>query len=394
MDKRFTIESLGQPYTFENSENPWIMDTKVLKDDVIQNSDGNYMTAEYMWSLDTDARIKALKHAFHYFRDNGFPFISIPDKKIKDEIEKLKKLDIKKVVRPDGLISNSINIALNLCQLICQPEYFEAKADTKNAKSLMEIFNDDDALIKVLQNRMGWNISKEDGKERPYLFPVSHEQIRRGIRNSGAGSAISNFRPSIAKFIYNKYLKQGDYIFDYSCGWGARALAAYAGGYHYYGTDPLTADKIKEWFDKYEIGETIHCKKQGSEILIPEYENMFDMCMSCPPYFTLEKYSHDDTQSYNKYAEYEDWLSEYWNKTVVNCKTYLKDNGYFVLIIKDVFRKYNLKDDMCKIIKDNGFEYVEEYAIFNTTNHLTGKAKTKNSTKNNEYIIVFKKCVK
>lgn len=121
---------------------------------------------------------------------------------------------------------------------------------------------------------------------------------------------------------------------------------------------------------------------------------MFDMCMSCPPYFTLEKYSHDDTQSYNKYAEYEDWLSEYWNKTVVNCKTYLKDNGYFVLIIKDVFRKYNLKDDMCKIIKDNGFEYVEEYAIFNTTNHLTGKAKTKNSTKNNEYIIVFKKCVK
>ena len=67
MDKRFTIESLGQPYTFENSENPWIMDTKVLKDDVIQNNDGNYMTAEYMWSLDTDARIKALKHAFYYF---------------------------------------------------------------------------------------------------------------------------------------------------------------------------------------------------------------------------------------------------------------------------------------------------------------------------------------
>ena len=46
---------------------------------------------------------------FIIFRDNGFPFISIPDKKIKDEIEKLKKLDIKKVVRPDGLISNNMS---------------------------------------------------------------------------------------------------------------------------------------------------------------------------------------------------------------------------------------------------------------------------------------------
>lgn len=38
-----------------------------------------------------------------------------------------------------------------------------------------------------------------------------------------------------------------------------------------------------------------------------------DMCMSCPPYFTLEKYSNDNSQCYNKLANYEDWLEEYWD---------------------------------------------------------------------------------
>ena len=236
---------------------------------------------------------------------------------------------------------------------------------------------------------MGWTTTKEDGEERPYLFPISDEQIRRSMRNSGIGYAVSNFRPSIAKFIYDHYLQAGDNIFDYSCGWGARALAS-IGKYNYFGTDPLTADKINTWFKKYDI-DTVNCIKQGSETFIPDCVNKFNMCMSCPPYFTQERYSEDNTQCYMKHVSYSEWLNSYWKDTVNNCYKYQKDGGLFVLIIKDTYKKYNLKDDMCKIINEAGFKYKEEFVIFNTKNHLSGKSKTKSVTKQNEYILVYYK---
>ena len=390
MENKFTEEYLGTPYTFENSTNPWLMDTKVHKPDVIRNYDGELLTAKYMWSLDSEKRIKTLEYVFHHLKEHGFPYTEMTKEEIVKDLESLKNLDTNKLVRSDGYISNSINTGLNLCQIICPKEYFSAKGDASNSHSLMDIFNDDDMLIKVLKNRMGWNVTKEDGTERPYLFPVSYEQIRRGIRNSGLGYAVSNFRPSITKFIYDKYLKEGDNIFDYSCGWGARALSS-IGKYNYVGTDPLTADKINEWFDKHISDHNVRCIKQGSEIYIPEYDGKMDMCMSCPPYFTLEKYSDDKSQSYNMYSDYEDWVNEYWKSTVENCYYYLKDGGYFILIIKNNHKKYNLKEDMSRIILEQGFKYKEELVIFNMKNHLSGKSKSKNSTKQNEYILVYTK---
>ena len=389
----FTENYLGTPYTYENSSNPYIMDNKNLPKDIIKTKEGIPITAQYLWTLNKTERIECLEYIFNYLRNLGFPYIEMSEEEISKEINKIKKDDFSRVLREDNLISNNINVGLNICQIIAKEEYYNSKGEGSRP-SLMEVFNDDKSLIKVLKNRMGWNTSKEDGTVRPYMFQMTHNQILNGIRNSGLGAPISNFRPSIAKYFYDRYLSDikgyMPTIFDYSCGWGARALAS-IGKYNYIGTDPLTANKINQWFKKYLPDENIKCLQQGSEIYIPEIENKIDMCFSCPPYFTLEKYSEDESQSYIKNANYNDWINEYWKDTVNNCYKYTKENGYFILVIKDKHENYNLRDDMCKIIDEIGFKFIDIFLIKNSRNHLSGKAKSKITTKNNESVIVFQK---
>ena len=84
------------------------------------------------------------------------------------------------------------------------------------------------------------------------------------------------------------------------------------------------------------------------------------MCFSSPPYFNLEVYDkNQNEQSYNKYKEYNDWLEYYWKQTCKNCYNILKTNGYFGLVIKDTFNKYNLANDMVSYIEDKKyFNYI------------------------------------
>ena len=125
--------------------------------------------------------------------------------------------------------------------------------------------------------------------------------------------------------------------------------------------------------------------------IILKEKGKVDMCMSCPPYFTLEKYSDDNSQCYNKLANYEDWLKEYWVPTVNNCNSILKDNGYFVLIIKDFYKKFALKEDMSKVIMDNNMKLIDTFQYKTQRDHLSGKRKSGVMSKNSEYVLVFKK---
>ena len=63
-----------------------------------------------------------------------------------------------------------------------------------------------------------------------------------------------------------------------------------------------------------------------------EYENYFDVVFTSPPYFSVERYSHDDTQSWVRYKNIDVW-NEYFLHTkhlvrlyqqlkkVVSCQT-------------------------------------------------------------------------
>ena len=85
--------------------------------------------------------------------------------------------------------------------------------------------------------------------------------------------------------------------------------------------------------------------------------------------------------------DYKTWLENYWRNTVKNCIYMLKQNGIFVLVIKETLNKINLCDDMLKILKEEGLKFLEKEYYKTTTNHLSGKTKTGKSIKTNEVVL-------
>ena len=400
MEKVKTIQ-YDIPYTYENSSNPWLMGSKdsETKDKKILTINGNKITSEYMWSLNAEERNKLLKDVFEYYRANGFPAEKYDDKFLIDSFKKLEKADQYKVIDANGYVSNFGQLCLPVCRHFCADKFW--KASSESMSSIEDVFYNDDLFIKVLKNRMGWNVTTEGGEVRPYMFTLSDSMIRCGIRNSGYGYGVSNFRPIIAKYIYNKYLagEISPTVYDFSAGWGARCLAAMSLRYNYIGVDPLTSDNINDMIKFYKDSKELHisgshiCYNVCSqdEVLYELLPDNIDLAFSCPPYFNLEVYSKDATQSYNQYSNYNDWLEYYWRPTVKICHNKLKDNGKLVFIIKDRYGKLNLKEGMEKIIFEEGFEFVESLQYKTSVNHLSNKVNTGRNIKNNEYILTYAK---
>ena len=358
MEKVKTIQ-YDIPYTYENSSNPWLMGSKdsKIKDKRIITINGNKITSEYMWSLNSLGK-NIQDIVVEYYRDKGFPAETYDDKFLIDSFKKLEKADQYKVIDANGYVSNFGQLCLPVCRHFCADKFW--KASSESMSSIEDVFYNDDLFIKVLKNRMGWNVTTEGGEVRPYMFTLSDSMIRCGIRNSGYGYGVSNFRPIIAKYIYNKYLagEISPTVYDFSAGWGARCLAAMSLRYNYIGVDPLTSDNINDMIKFYKNSKELYipgshiCYNVCSqdEVLYELLPDNIDLAFSCPPYFNLEVYSKDATQSYNQYSNYNDWLEYYWRPTIKICHNKLKDAGKLVFIIKDRYGKLDLKEGMEKII--------------------------------------------
>lgn len=389
------------PYTYENSSNPWLMGGKDsnIPDKKILTLNDHKITSEYMWSLNAEERNQLLKDVFEYYRNKGFPAEKYDDKFLIDSFKKLEKADQYKVIDANGYVSNFGQLCLPICRHFCADKFW--KASSESMSSIEDVFYNDDLFIKVLKNRMGWNVTTEGGEVRPYMFTLSDSMIRCGIRNSGYGYGVSNFRPIIAKYIYNKYLagEISPTVYDFSAGWGARCLAAMSLRYNYIGVDPLTSDNINDMIKFYKNSKELYipgshiCYNVCSqdEVLYELLPDNIDLAFSCPPYFNLEVYSKDTTQSYNQYSNYNDWLEYYWRPTIKICHNKLKDNGKLIFIIKDRYGKLNLKEGMEKIIFEEGFEFVESLQYKTSVNHLSNKVNTGRNIKNNEYILTYAK---
>ena len=385
-----------KPYTYENSENPWIMDPKDTKD--ILELNGQKITAEYLWSLNCEEREKCLYDVYNHYRSSGFPCEMISDGYIINQYTKLIKFKTCNVVNSEGYISNSGNLCLDVCRYFCNDKFYKAKGGP-NSRSLEDIFYDDEFFIKVLKNRMGWNTSKEGGVERPYMFGICDAQIRNGIKNSGLGYGVSNFRPTIAKFMYERAKELLNYecdninVFDYSAGWGARALAVLSLNYNYFATDPSTADNVNNLCRFINKDNDIYCLDLCSEDKLfqsEEYKEKFDIIGSCPPYFDLEIYDDESDKQCTRLT-YNDWLYEYWEGSVKNFSYKIKNNGIFILVMKESNGKYELLKDMSEILNKYGFVEVDSFQYKTTTNHLSGKTKTGRVSKNNEFIKFYAK---
>ena len=290
---------------------------------------------------------------FKYYRKFGFPHYKIREEEKYEHMRKLKKFDIDTI-----LVDNHIVQTMHCLRLAWTyfPHFWEIRCG--NAKqSPMEIFHDDKKFKSTIRKCWNWSKKHFKGEENQENNKFHENRLRQSLKIYTGTQSVSNFRPTAAKLIYEKF--GGDVVWDMSSGWGGRLLGFLASSNtkHYIGTEPSskTYDGLLEMKKDFSyLGKQIDIYKLGSEVYVPEKESL-DLCFTSPPYFNTEKYSEELTQSYIKFPSEDKWVDGFLRKTIDNCYYGLKKNGYMLINIANTPKYKFIENETIRISKELGF---------------------------------------
>jgi len=281
---------------------------------------------------------------FTYYRENGFPYYPTDEATRQKEFNKLKKYN------RDNLFENGV-IKQTMHGLGLAWSYFPHAWNVKSNNMITpyEAFMNDDMFKKIIRKRL---------KMGTY---ISDSGIRKMLKISTGVQGVSNFRPTAAAAIYDTFAKNGT-IWDMSGGWGGRLLGAIVSGVNeYICTEPssLTIDGLTQLAVDFSGNMNYEINCCGSEEYKP-MKNSLDLCFTSPPYFDLEKYSNENTQSFIKFNTKELWVEGFLKPTFENCYYGLKNHGYMLINIADVKGKNNisLERETIRVAKEIGFKRV------------------------------------
>ena len=148
----------------------------------------------------------------------------------------------------------------------------------------------------------------------------------------------AQYPPAVAKCIYNLF--EAKNVLDFSMGWGDRLAGFHASNAEsYVGIDP-NENTFKNYSRQNKLYET---EKKTEFIQAPAEDvdlsdSEFDMVFTSPPYFHVERYADDETQSWKRYGKDIDvWLGDFLYPTLEKCWNSLKDGGTMIINIADVY---------------------------------------------------------
>jgi hypothetical protein len=175
----------------------------------------------------------------------------------------------------------------------------------------------------------------------------------------------SQFKPNVAKVLYDKLNSKS--ILDFSAGWGDRLAGFYASetGEYYLGIDPRKENHpiYQEQTEFYEKHRTMFEVDKSVDFVVSPAEEVeftemgeFDTVFTSPPYFGVERYSYDDTQSWVRYKTIDEWNEKFLQKTIEKIWPSIKSGGYLMVNISDVYASSGAKQ---KRLNTNGKYWLE-----------------------------------
>jgi 16S rRNA G966 N2-methylase RsmD len=157
----------------------------------------------------------------------------------------------------------------------------------------------------------------------------------------------SQFKPNVAKALYDFVGAKN--VLDFSAGWGDRTAGFFASecAEHYVGIDHRKENhpiyqKQAEFYTKHNgFFETtkkadLFCAAAEDFDFTP-YNDHFDIVFTSPPYFNVERYSYDDTQSWVRYRNIDAWNELFLHKVINNLWPSIRKGGYLAVNIADVY---------------------------------------------------------
>jgi 16S rRNA G966 N2-methylase RsmD len=268
--------------------------------------------------------------------------------------------------RVDTMASTQ-RVGMKLCEHFF-PNFFDI--ENKDGNSFKSLWTAD-KLEKVLR----WN---RKSHSTPYL-----SELRRGIYFNYNLAKSTMYRPQMAKMVVTNLGAKR--VLDPCAGWGGRMLGTIAAGAEYVAFEPNTEtyegllnlskflgiqDKVRIIKDsalemnKYDIGE-------------------FDLILTSPPYFDLEVYSHEDTQSIKGCDTYSIWVNNFLKPLIELSISHMKVDGWSCWNVHNV-GKMKMIDDVKEI--HNGFNNQKMFSVI-SSKRQTNKIKSNN--KNSDVTICY-----
>ena len=252
----------------------------------------------------------------HCLETNEFPYYPTDDVWRREEFSKF--IQYQGNLWDNKIIKQTMHgLALSWSYM---PHAFDVKCGNMNTP--LQTFNNDKEKIKKKMEQLG-HVDSPSG-------------LRKALKVMSGSQGVSNFRPTAAQAIYERFMPEGGITWDMSGGYGGRLLGAIKTHINYIATEPAkeTFDGLtqiaKDWGNQsnlFGIEQRLEIIQSGSEDYVPE-EDSLDLCFTSPPYFDTEKYSNEDTQSYKKFPKKVDWLEGFLRKTIQNCAYGLKKNRF------------------------------------------------------------------
>ena len=256
-------------------------------------------------------------------------------------------------------------------EILKEGEWFPRKAAesryplTYNGKQLFfSRSNTGNASSNYFQQHNRWSVdgSVSPGPQRTWeskkfmtslmgsAYSLKMEQIgKRELRTMiGLRKYIcAQFKPNVAKIFYEMFSAKN--VLDFSMGWGDRLAGAFASNCveHYVGLDPRKEnhpfyEKQRDFYTKHTsffenpTKTDFHCSP-AEDFDYGEYENYFDVVFTSPPYFSVERYSHEDTQSWVRYKSIDNWNKDFLHKALSKIIPTLRQGGIIAINIADVY---------------------------------------------------------
>lgn len=322
------------------------------------------VSTEVYKALPEKQQIQIRESLYLYYRKRGFPYPVMSISEIKKEISKM--------LLKEPSISYIGKEGQSICNVFMPHRYHGKRYDGYP----MSHWEDDLKFKKLIVNRLN-HIGGT----------ITDAAMRRGIALKGIPA---NFSPMLAAAVYQEYAHGSFPSLDFSAGYGGRLLgylrSRIKSGYH--GVEPLSKS-----YTGLKRLKQVCCPLFGEptdniRLINRPFEDItfkaqrYGLVFSSPPYYRLEEYGDEETQSIVRYKSYQEWLTGFWSKVISNAKQLLIPGGFFIFSIGN-YLDYDLISDSLRLADMNGFE---EFACHKLSYHNVYKNKKKP-----ENIFVFKK---
>lgn len=264
--------------------------------------------------------------------------------------------------------SNDINSTSRIGVKLCEHFFHNFYDIEMKGKSFNQLWKANN-LEKVLR----WN---RKSHSTPYL-----SELKRGIYFCCGLTKNTMYRPQMAKMICDRY--KPNLVLDPCAGWGGRMLGAVASGAKYIAFEPNTITyqnltKLAKYL-KIEDQVTLIC---DDALKLENYDiPQVDLVLTSPPYYDIEVYSKESTQSINNYNTYNDW-AEHFLKTLIHlCLGKLNSNGVSCWNVGKVGNR-DMNIDVERYHNQLGYQKTLEFSVVSSKRQAINKTKNEKSSDN------------